>query len=90
MTLYYASENGHYDICQLFLQNSVEINAEGEHFGFTLEATSARGYENILQLLLAVNLTDGYYGCALQAALAEGHENVVRLLLKGADVNLKG
>ena len=91
MGLYCASENGHYDICQLFLQNSVDINARGGRHGCALQAASWSGQENIVQLLLAkdadVNLTGGYYGSALQAASFNGHENIVQLLLaKDADI----
>ena len=53
MALYYASENGHYDICQLLLQNSADINAEGGYFGCALQTASVYGHENIVQLLLA-------------------------------------
>ena len=85
MALYYASENGHHGICQLFLQNSIDINAEGGEFGCALQAASFNGHENIVQLLLDkgadVNLTRGKYGCALRAASARGYENIVQLLL---------
>lgn len=45
--LYYSSENGHYDICQLFLWNSVDINAEGGLYGCAL---SKRYHSKVMRI----------------------------------------
>ena len=69
------------------------VNAPGGVFGNALQAASAGGHEQIVQILIEkeanVNAQNtGLYGTALQAASARGHEQIVRLLIeKGADMN---
>lgn len=50
-----------------------------------LQAASAGGHLEIIQLLLAyganVNALGGHFGNTLQAASARGHEEITRLLL---------
>jgi ankyrin repeat protein len=58
---------------------------QGGHYGNALQAASAKGYRQVVKMLLDkgadVNAQDGEYGNALQAALAFGHEQVVEMLL---------
>jgi ankyrin repeat protein len=61
----------------------------------TLDETSERGQDKIVELLLRkgadVNTQGGYYGNALQAASAGGYDKTVELLLNlGADINMEG
>jgi ankyrin repeat protein len=63
-----------------------DVNAQGGYYGNALQATSFKGREKIVDLLLKegadVNAQGGEYGNALQAASSKGHEKIVELLLK--------
>ena len=69
--------------------------ARNKKYGNALQAASAKGYEQLVQMLLEagvdVNAQRGEHGNALQAALSNGHEKVAQMLLdKGANVNAHG
>ena len=80
----------------ILIQNRSDINAGGADFyGNALQAASARGHRETVELLLSknanVNAQGGFYGNALQAASAEGYREIVELLLsKNANVNAQG
>jgi hypothetical protein len=68
------------------------LDSHSGDYGSALQAASAKGYDNMAQMLIDagvnVNAQGGYYGNALQAALVKGHDKVVQILLNaGADVN---
>jgi ankyrin repeat protein len=75
--------------------SKIEFNTQMEEHRGALYAASERGYEKVVQMLLAagadVNAQGGDYGSALQAAAQGGHEKVVQMLIAaGADVNAQG
>ncbi|KAH8749143.1 ankyrin repeat-containing domain protein, partial [Diaporthe sp. PMI_573] len=93
--LYCASFGGLTHSCQMLLENSADVNAEGGRYGNALQAASIEGHEEVIQILLDnsadVNAEGGEYGNALQAASFEGHKEVIQMLLeKDADVNAQG
>jgi ankyrin repeat protein len=103
--VYYASLLGLYELLSRLLSGNTLtlseetvsrlVNAQGGEYGNALQASSARGYEAVVRLLLEkhadVNAQGGYYGTALQAASAEGHVNIVQLLLqRNAKVHARG
>ncbi|MCJ1267408.1 hypothetical protein MMC22_007293 [Lobaria immixta] len=64
-------------------------------YGTVLIAASAKGHENVVQILMDagadLNAQGGFYGNVLQAASAKGHEKVVQILIDaGADLNAQG
>ncbi|KAJ6574287.1 ankyrin repeat-containing domain protein [Mycena capillaripes] len=68
---------------------------QGGHYRSALQAASAQGYKDIVQLLIEnsadVNVEGGEYGSALQAASANRHKDIVQLLIEnGADMNVEG
>src|SRR5947207_1319156 len=74
------------------LVNGADVNAQGGHYGNTLQAASVNGHPEVVEMLLArgadVNAQIGDYGNALQAASWRGNREVVEMLLvKGPDVN---
>jgi ankyrin repeat protein len=74
------------------LDNGTDINAQAGSYGNALQAASAGGSQQIVELLLDaganVNAQGGEYGNALQVASARGYKQIVELLLDtGADVN---
>ena len=73
---------------ELLLQNEADVNAQGGTYCTALQAASAEGYEQIVQLLIDsgadVNLRGGKYGSALQAASGAGYAGVVRLLVENS------
>ncbi|KAK6541415.1 hypothetical protein TWF694_007227 [Orbilia ellipsospora] len=93
--LYYASYGGLLYAVVNLLENGADVNAQGGYYGNALQAASATGHADVVELLLNkgadINAQGGHYGNALQAASATGHADVVELLLnKGADVNAQG
>ncbi|KAJ6574280.1 hypothetical protein B0H19DRAFT_844193, partial [Mycena capillaripes] len=58
------------------------------HYGSALQAASAGGHKDIVQLLIEngaeVNMQDGQFGGALQAASADGHKDIVQLLIENS------
>ncbi|KAK3947728.1 ankyrin repeat-containing domain protein [Pseudoneurospora amorphoporcata] len=79
----------------ILAKEKIDINAQGGDYGTALQAASARGYKEVVEMLLDkgadVNAQGGYYGTALQAASAGGYKEVVEMLLdKGANVNAQG
>ncbi|UPX17637.1 uncharacterized protein EKO05_0007979 [Ascochyta rabiei] len=93
--LYYACLNGDVDTAQVLINMHADINAQGGHFGYALQAASHSGQEQVVKMLLNagadVNAQGGRLSNALQAALFGGYEQVVKMLLNaGADVNTQG
>jgi hypothetical protein len=90
--------NNHLYYLSKYLSASVpkeEIDAEHRSDGSALQAASAGGHKEIVQLLLDkdanVDAQSGYYGSTLQAASARGHKEIVQLLLdKDANVDAQG
>ncbi|KAF7540669.1 hypothetical protein G7054_g1120 [Neopestalotiopsis clavispora] len=69
-----------------------DVNTQGGVYGNALQAASAKGHQDIVQMLLAngadVNTQGGVYGNALQAASRGGHREIVQLLVNiGVNVN---
>lgn len=88
-------KSGYEIIIELLLNNSADVNAQGEYFGNSVQAASLGGYETIARLLLSngadVNAQVGHFDNALQAASSMNRNTIVGLLLKnGADVNIEG
>jgi hypothetical protein len=94
--LYNLSLNGYQRVVKVVLsQHGTEVNAQGGQYGTALQAASADGSQEVVELLFnagaEVNIQGGYYGTALQAASADGSQEVVELLLNaGAEVNIQG
>ncbi|KAK3615213.1 hypothetical protein LTR22_027516 [Elasticomyces elasticus] len=93
--LYYASLLGLQAAVGKLLLKGSDVNAQGGHYGNSLQAASWKGHEKVVQMLLdagaEVNAQGGQYGNALQAASGRGHEKVVQMLLDaGAKVNAQG
>jgi ankyrin repeat protein len=59
------------------LDKGADVNAQGGYFGNALQAASAEGYQEIVQLLLDKGAQDGEYGNALQAASVGGYQEIV-------------
>ncbi|KAI1077965.1 hypothetical protein F5B20DRAFT_549960 [Whalleya microplaca] len=80
-------------VCEILQEATTDINTQTIRDGTTaLQAASARGHKEIVQILLAnnaeVNLKSSA-GTALQLASVGGHIEVVRMLLdNGANVNI--
>ncbi|KAJ3884882.1 ankyrin repeat-containing domain protein [Lentinula edodes] len=90
-----ASFKGHTSTVKLLLENDVDVNAQGGHYGNALYVASYNGHEFIVELLLQnnadANAQGGYYGNALQVASLNGHNSTAKLLLENdADVNAQG
>jgi Protein kinase domain/Ankyrin repeat len=90
-----AVERGQVERMQLFLDEGVNLNAEGGKYGNALQAAVLEEHTDIIRFLLEkgadVNATGGTYGNALQAAAYLGWKEVASLLLeKGANVNAEG
>ena len=96
--LYYASLLGFGRVVNALVSSSplADVNLTGGTYGSALASASARGYKDVVRVLLEhgadVNLgVGGEYGSALASASARGHKEVVEILLKkGADVNMAG
>jgi hypothetical protein len=74
-------------------EEKTDVNVKGGDYGTALQAASAEGHKEVVEMLLAkgadVNVEGGFYGTALQAASRGGYKDVVEMLLaKGADVNV--
>ncbi|KAJ3769791.1 ankyrin repeat-containing domain protein [Lentinula raphanica] len=79
------------DDCQL----DSDINTQGGFYGSVIQAAAAKGYKEIVKLVLQhdadVNLQGGYFGTAIAAAAVKGHQEIVEYLVQhGADINLQG
>ncbi|KAI4242711.1 MAG: hypothetical protein L6R42_010937, partial [Xanthoria sp. 1 TBL-2021] len=73
----------------MLLDKGAYVNAQGGSYRNALQAASAGGHDQVVQMLLDkgadVNAQGGFYGNALEAASAGGHDQVVQMLLdKGA------
>ncbi|KAF9479769.1 hypothetical protein BDN70DRAFT_833908, partial [Pholiota conissans] len=80
-TLYYASLAGLGPVAQYLLESErADANAEGEEYGFALQAASYAGDAEVVQLLLKngadVNTQGGRYDSALRAASHRGHTKI--------------
>jgi ankyrin repeat protein len=75
----------HESIVRLLLQNSAQLDKQGEH-GNALQNACYSGHEALVRLLLdhgaRVNADPGKRETALQCASAHGNENIVELLLE--------
>jgi ankyrin repeat protein len=93
--LYYACFLGLLAPARNLIAKGADVNAQGGRYGNALQAASAEGHREIVQLLLDkgadINAQGGLYGNALHIASTRGHQEIVQLLLdKGADVNAQG
>jgi ankyrin repeat protein len=89
--LYYASLLGLSMVTKLLLGKGADINAQGGSHGSALQAASAKGHEQVVEILLEggakIDAQDEYHS-VLKAASASGHERVVKILLdNNANVN---
>ncbi|KAG9524153.1 ankyrin repeat protein, partial [Aureobasidium melanogenum] len=84
--LYYVSEHALQRSASYLLSRGADPNAGGGWYGSALQAASAIGSLQIVQLLLDhgadTNATGGFHGDALHAAAYEGHVNTLNLLLR--------
>jgi ankyrin repeat protein len=90
--LFYASLESLIESASQLVKKGANVNSQGGYYGNALQAASARGHEQIVQLLFEkganVNARGGDYSNALQVASYRGHDQVVQQLLKkGANVN---
>ncbi|KAJ3767408.1 ankyrin repeat-containing domain protein [Lentinula raphanica] len=72
-----------------------DINTQGGFYDSVIQAAAAKGYQEIVELILQhgadINLQGGYYGTAVAAAALMGHQNIVEYLVQhGADINPQG
>ncbi|KAL8725870.1 MAG: hypothetical protein Q9181_006254 [Wetmoreana brouardii] len=81
---------------ELLLRNNAEPNSQGGFFGNALQAASAAGHVDIINLLLEhkpppiISAPGGRYGSALMAAIRSGSSDTVFALLEEkADPNLR-
>ncbi|KAB5536158.1 hypothetical protein GE09DRAFT_1176634 [Coniochaeta sp. 2T2.1] len=89
----------------ILAKEEISIDTQGGLYGTALQAASAEGHNDIVEMLLDmgadVNAQGGRYGTALQAAAAEGykemaastegHKEIVEILLgRDASVNTQG
>ncbi|KAF3765426.1 Pfs, NACHT and ankyrin domain protein [Cryphonectria parasitica EP155] len=82
--LYYASQGGFKQAVTTLLNRGADVNVQGGNHSNALTAASAKGHEQIVQMLLDKGADD--LNSALQAALLRGYEQIVQMLLdKGAD-----
>ena len=51
--LYIAARNGHYKVCEILLENGVDINCTDENGSTPLHAASYHGHEDIIRLLIS-------------------------------------
>ncbi|KAH7150855.1 hypothetical protein DER46DRAFT_689463 [Fusarium sp. MPI-SDFR-AT-0072] len=87
--LYYACLAGLAGAARDLIMEGAAVNAQGGEYGNALQAASARGSLEVVQLLLNrgadINAQGGYCGNALYAASSRGSLEVVQLLtLNGA------
>lgn len=78
----------------ILAEKNVDLNVQAGYYGTALQAASARGHSQMVELLprkgADANVQGGRYGTALLAACAEGHKLIVQMLLcKNAEVNLR-
>ncbi|KAJ3755589.1 ankyrin repeat-containing domain protein [Lentinula raphanica] len=95
----YASCFGLHKSAQKLLNKTdaqnADIDSPSEYIGTPLQTAAARGYNDIVELLLQygakVNVQSGYYDTAIQAAAFWGHADTIKILLQhGVDVNIQG
>jgi len=95
LPLYYTASIGAFWLTKELLDLGYGINecSWSSEFGTALQAATAHGHQDIVQLLIKrgadVNLKGGRLGSALVCAAAYGHIGIVKILLKKrADVDL--
>ncbi|TGJ75468.1 hypothetical protein E0Z10_g10990 [Xylaria hypoxylon] len=79
----------------ILVKEKTGINVQGGFYGTALQAASAEGHKEVVQMLLNknadVDIQGGFYETALQAASVGGHKEVVQMLLnKNAKVDIQG
>ena len=86
--LHKAAENGHENTSKILLDAGVDVNAQGDRYGYALQAASAYNHEAVVRMLLHaganVNAQGGYFGNALQAASSDS-EPVIEILRMPSD-----
>lgn len=79
-SLYNAAKNGHEDAVKVLLDAGVDVEAQGERYGYALQAASAYNHETVVRMLLHaganVNAQGKYFGNALQAAASDSEPTV--------------
>lgn len=90
--LYHASVYGRTEIVKLLLAKNVNVNAQGGHFGYPLQAAIYGSHEEVVRSLLEhgadADRQGGHLGNALQCATSRSDINTVRMLLDlGVNVN---
>jgi ankyrin repeat protein len=91
--LYYASKNGHREICSCLLENGADIAAKTDAGWTALHCATMGGHEAVVWLLLGVynadaKAVDNSGRTVLHFAAFSGNEAVVRLLIEDYNVDV--